>query len=105
MSAPPKKTEQAGFQPLLQFPRTDGSRTPYIVFNSQQIYDLRQQRIFRGPVWSFLGLEAEISANGDFKSTPVVTRTEDGGLAAWVNKCAHRGAVGLPNTARQCQFA
>jgi anthranilate 1,2-dioxygenase large subunit len=95
-------SEQAGQAPisaLVQFPRTDGSRTPYKVFSSQEVYDLEQERIFRGPVWSFLALEAEIPLNGDFKSTfvgdtpVVVTRTEDGTLAAWVNKCAHRGAI------------
>ena len=78
---------------------TDGSRVPYGVFTSQAVYDLEQERIFRGPTWSFLGLEAEIKAPGDFKSTfigdtPVVmTRTEEGRLAAWVNRCAHRGAM------------
>jgi len=77
----------------------DGSRTSYAVFHSQAIYDREQERIFRGPTWSFLGLEAEIEQAGDFKSTfigdtPVVmTRTEDGGLAVWVNRCAHRGAI------------
>jgi len=84
---------------LAHFPRADGSRTPYGVFTSRDIYELEQERIFRGPTWSFLGLEAEIKAPGDFKSTfigdtPVVmTRTEAGGLAAWVNRCAHRGAM------------
>ncbi len=80
-------------------PSADGARTPYGVFTSQAIYEREQERIFRGPTWSFLGLEAEIPAPGDFKSTyigdtPVVmTRTEGGGLAAWVNRCAHRGAM------------
>ena len=77
----------------------DGSRVPYAVFTSQEIYDREQALIFRGPTWSFLGLEAEIPQPGDFKSTfigdtPVVmTRDEDGALAAWVNRCAHRGAI------------
>jgi len=81
------------------FPRTDGSRVPYSVFSSPEIYALEQERIFRGPTWSFLGLEAEIPNPGDFKSTyigetrVVMTRAEDGTLAAWVNRCAHRGAV------------
>jgi anthranilate 1,2-dioxygenase large subunit len=84
---------------LAAFSREDGSRVPYGVFTSQAIYEREQERIFRGPTWSFLGLEAEIKAPGDFKSTfigdtpVVVTRTEDGGLAAWVNRCAHRGAM------------
>src|SRR3546814_3304404 len=80
------------------FPRTDGSLIPYAVFSSQEIYDREQERIFRGPVWNFLGLEAEIANPHDFKrtfvgDTPVVmTRCADGSLAAWVNRCAHRGA-------------
>jgi anthranilate 1,2-dioxygenase large subunit len=82
-----------------QGPSADGARTPYGVFTSQAVYDREQERIFRGPTWSFLGLEAEIPAPGDFKSTfigdtPVVmTRTDGGDLAAWVNRCAHRGAM------------
>ena len=86
-------------QPFAGFPRRDGSRVPYAVFTSQEIYDREQALIFRGPTWSFLGLEAEIPEAGDFKSTyigdtPVVmTRDEDGALAAWVNRCAHRGAM------------
>ena len=85
--------------PAPQFPTSDGSRVPYAVFTSQAVYDAEQEKIFRGPTWSFLGLEAEIRAVGDFKSTfvgdtpVVVTRTEEGGLAAWVNRCAHRGAM------------
>ena len=86
-------------EPLARFARADGSRVPYGVFTSPEIYEREQERIFRGPVWSFLGLEAEIRQPGDFKSTfigdtPVVmTRTDQGGLAAWVNRCAHRGAM------------
>jgi anthranilate 1,2-dioxygenase large subunit len=86
-------------RPLAHFPHEDGSRVPYTVFNSPAIYAREQERIYRGPVWSFLGLEAEIPKPGDFKSTfigevPVVmTRAEDGSLAAWVNRCAHRGAA------------
>ncbi|HEY0907365.1 MAG TPA: hypothetical protein VGE17_09180, partial [Methylophilus sp.] len=47
-------------EPLLKFPTEDGSRIPYAVFSSQAVYELEQERIFRGPTWSFLGLEAEI---------------------------------------------
>lgn len=85
--------------PIVMFPREDGSRVPYKVFSSDEVYALEQERIFRGPTWNFLGLEAEIPNPGDFKSTfvgdtpVVVTRTQDGKLAAWVNRCAHRGAM------------
>ena len=85
--------------PLAVFPHDDGSRVPYKVFSSDEIYALEQERIYRGPTWNFLALEAEIPNPGDYKSsfvgdTPVVvTRAEDGTLAAWVNRCAHRGAM------------
>jgi anthranilate 1,2-dioxygenase large subunit len=84
---------------LAVFPNADGSRVPYKVYSSDEIYALEQERIYRGPTWNFLGLEAEIPNPGDYKSTfvgdtPVVmTRAEDGTLAAWVNRCAHRGAI------------
>ncbi len=90
--------QQPATHGLAVFPNADGSRVPYKVYSSDAIYALEQERIYRGPTWSFLGLEAEIPKPGDFKSsfvgdTPVVmTRTEDGKLAAWVNRCAHRGA-------------
>ncbi|QIB64118.1 Rieske 2Fe-2S domain-containing protein [Kineobactrum salinum] len=82
-----------------KFPEKDGSAVPYEVYTSQAIFDLEQERIFRGPVWSYLALEAELPNPGDFKSTfvgdtpVVVTRTPEGELAAWVNRCAHRGAT------------
>src|SRR6478609_11899308 len=83
-------------QRSLQFPQPDGAAVPYEVFSSHEVYVREQERIFRGPVWSFLGLEAEIPHTGDFKSTfigdtPVVVTRTDEGLACWVNRCAHRG--------------
>ncbi|KQP37472.1 anthranilate 1,2-dioxygenase large subunit AndAc [Pseudorhodoferax sp. Leaf274] len=84
---------------LVHFPQADGSRVPYEVFSSQEVFEREQERIYRGPTWSFVALDAEIPKAGDYKSTfvgdtpVVVTRTEDGGVAAWVNRCAHRGAI------------
>jgi len=81
------------------FPRVDGSRIPFNVYTSPEIYQLEQERIFRGPTWSFVALEAEIPDPNDFKSTfvgdtpVVVTRNEDRSLSVWVNRCAHRGAM------------
>src|SRR5215510_15657515 len=80
------------------FPRADGSRIPYEVYSSPEIYELELERIFRGPTWSFVALEAEVPNPGDFKSTfvgatpVVVTRNEHGSLSVWVNPCAHRSA-------------
>jgi len=84
---------------LVHFPQPDGSRVPYAVFSSQEVFEREQERIYRGPTWSFVALDAEIPNAGDYKSTfvgdtpVVVTRTDDGGVAAWVNRCAHRGAI------------
>jgi anthranilate 1,2-dioxygenase large subunit len=84
---------------LVYFPRADGSRIPYKVYSSPVVYQLEQERIFRGPTWSFVALEAEIPRPNDFKSTfvgdtpVIVTRSEDDSLTVWVNRCAHRGAM------------
>jgi len=74
-------------------------RVPYWVFHDPDIYRLEEERIWRGPTWSFLALDAEIPRPFDYKNTfvgetpVVVTRAEDGSVHAWVNRCAHRGAL------------
>lgn len=81
------------------WPEGDGLRVPYAVFTDPAIFAREQARIYRGPTWHFLALEDEINEPGAFKSTyigttpVVVTRTRDGEVAAWVNRCAHRGAL------------
>ncbi|HAC33829.1 MAG TPA: Rieske (2Fe-2S) protein [Gammaproteobacteria bacterium] len=72
---------------------------PYGVFNERAVYDREMERIFQGPTWNFLGLDAEVPNPGDFKSTfigdiPVVmVRDDDGEIYAWENRCSHRGAL------------
>jgi anthranilate 1,2-dioxygenase large subunit len=69
------------------------------VFQDPAVYTEEQEKIWRGKTWSYVALEAEIPKAGDFKSTfvgdtpVVVTRAADGTLHAWVNRCAHRGAI------------
>ncbi len=83
----------------LEWPDDDVSRVPFGVYADPEIYAREQQRIFRGPVWHFLCLEAEIPQPGDYKTaeigdTPiVVVRDEDGRINALVNRCAHKGAL------------
>ena len=78
---------------------SDDVKVPYAVFTSEAVFEREQARIFRGPCWHFLALEDEISKPRDFKSTfigttpVVVTRTRDGEVAGWINRCAHRGAM------------
>jgi anthranilate 1,2-dioxygenase large subunit/terephthalate 1,2-dioxygenase oxygenase component alpha subunit len=75
------------------------SRVPYSVFQRGDVLQAEQARIFEGPVWNFLCLEAEIPDAGDFRTTQVgrmpvvVTRGEDGEVYAFENRCAHRGAL------------
>ena len=80
-------------------PRGTSHAIPYGVFTEREVYDLEQERIFRGSTWNFVGLAAEVPEAGDFKSTfvgdtPVVmTRHTDGEIYCWVNRCSHRGAM------------
>ncbi len=81
------------------WPVTDGTRVPFEIYTSQEVFDREQESIFRGPLWNYVALEAEISAPGDFKTsfvgdTPVVvSRAQDGSVHVFVNRCAHRGAT------------
>ncbi len=85
--------------PQIAWPEQADSHVPYQVFVDPAIYEREQERIFRGPVWNYVGLEAELPEPGDFKAsfigdTPiVVTRGKDGRLHAFVNRCAHRGSL------------
>src|SRR5215813_5382769 len=83
----------------LTWPAEGMTRVPYQVFFEPAIYELEQEKLFRGPVWNYVGLEAELPNPGDFKATfvgdtpIVVTRDQEGALHAFVNRCAHRGAL------------
>jgi len=75
------------------------TRVPYWVYRDEQIARDEQARIFEGPVWNYLCLELDVPNPGDFRTTfagampVVVARTEDGSIAAFENRCAHRGAL------------
>lgn len=83
--------------PIMAWPDADFSRTPYRVFIDQDIFDSEMERIFRGPTWSYLGLECEVANPGDYLTgyvgtTPVaLSRDANGTLHGFVNRCSHRG--------------
>ncbi len=83
----------------LDWPEPGYTRVPFRVYSDEEIYQLEQQRIFRGPVWNYICLEAEIPNRGDYKTSwigdvPVIaTRDGDGNLNVLVNRCAHKGAL------------
>ena len=82
-----------------RWPTDDFTRTPYRVFTDPAIYQREMERIFRGPVWNYLALEAEVPEPGSFKTVQignvpvVVSRNLQGEVCAFVNRCAHRGAT------------
>jgi salicylate 5-hydroxylase large subunit len=79
------------------WPQEGVTRLPYWVYSDPEIYAREQERIFRGPNWSYVALEAEIPLPGDFKRTFIgdrsvlVLRDRDGGINVVENRCAHRG--------------
>ena len=83
----------------LTWPAQDFSRVPYGVFTDPDVFEMEQERIWKGDVWNYLALDAEIPNPGDFLNTycgdtpVVVNRAEDGSIHAWVNRCAHRGTM------------
>jgi anthranilate 1,2-dioxygenase large subunit len=82
-------------------PWPDGglTRVPYWVFQREDVYAAEQQRLFQGANWSFLCLEAEVPAPGDFRASSigdvpvVVVRDATGRINAFENRCSHRGAL------------
>ena len=81
------------------WPGDDVSRVPFRVYNDPDIYAREQERIFRGPTWNFLCLDAEVPNPGDYKTVfvgdapVIVVRDRDGAVNAMVNRCAHKGAL------------
>ncbi len=75
------------------------TRIPYALYTDADVHRQEQARIFRGPVWNYLCLEAEIAEPGCYRTsfageTPVVVvRDDDGEIYAFENRCAHRGAL------------
>ena len=81
----------------LAFPSNALSEVPFRVYTDPEQYRLEQERIFKGPTWSYLCLAAEIAEPGDWVATTIgevaviVARGPDGAINAFVNRCAHRG--------------
>ena len=86
-------------EPILAWPKVGHRSVPYRVYHDAEVYAREQEKIFRGPVWHFVALEAELPDPGDFKTTyigdtpVVITRDADGSLHGFVNRCAHRGST------------
>ena len=81
------------------WPEPASARVPYWVYTDPRVYALEQERIFRGPTWSYVALACEVPGPGDFIRSAVgdvpvvVARERDGSLHVLVNRCAHRGVA------------
>src|SRR5258707_12625364 len=79
------------------WPAHDTARVPFWVYCDPALYAREQARIFAGPNWNYVALEAEVPDPGDFKRSfvgdkpVIVTRGPDGTVNVLANRCAHRG--------------
>lgn len=75
------------------------TRVPFWVYQDPDVLRAEQESVFEGPAWNYLCLEVEIPSPGDWRtacvgSMPVVVvRDTDSTIAAFENRCAHRGAL------------
>lgn len=71
-------------------------RIPSWVYTDPIVYQREMDRIFYGPHWSYVGLEAEVPDPGCFKRTKVgersviMVRDRSGAVNVLENRCAHR---------------
>jgi len=85
----------AGFA-ARQWPEAGPSRVPNWVYTDPQIFAREQERIFEGPSWLYVCLDAEIPNPGDFTRSRlgmrdvVAVRGNDGQVRVLLNSCAHR---------------
>lgn len=98
-SAAATQAPPAALPPDFRWPEGGVTRVPYQVFSDPSIYAVEQEKIFRGPVWHYLCMEAEVRKPGDVKTTwlgetpIIVTRDLQGVVHAMINRCAHKGAL------------
>lgn len=90
---------QEAFSPLELWSGDTLTRVPYAVYTDPRAYEAEQARIYHGPVWNYLCLEAEIAEPGMYRTTfvgetpVIVTRERGGEIHGFENRCAHRGAL------------
>ena len=93
------RTDSSNTEHPLEWPQGALTRVPFWIYQSPDIYAAEQRRIFEGPTWNYLCLEAEVKKPGDYRTTfmgsmpVVVARDFDDEIYAFENRCAHRGAL------------
>lgn len=75
------------------------TRTPFWAYQDPAILEQEQTSLFQGPTWNFLCLDVDIPNPGDWRTTfvgrmpVVVVRLPSGDIAAFENRCVHRGSL------------
>ena len=81
------------------WPEDSVARVPYWVYQDPENYTRELARLFEGPTWNYVCLEADIPNKGDYRTNFVgalpiiVVRDADGSINCFENRCAHRGAL------------
>jgi benzoate/toluate 1,2-dioxygenase alpha subunit len=71
------------------------------IYTQPAIFEAEMDRVF-GHTWVYLCHESQVASYGDYYATDIgrqpvfVIRQEDGELGAFINACAHRGAILTP---------
>ena len=55
----------------VSWPTNGISEVPFRLYTDPEQYRLEQERIFKGPTWNYLCLEAEIAGPGDWVATTI----------------------------------
>ena len=63
--------QDVGFERPVNWPSNGLSEVPFRLYTDPEQYRLEQERIFKGPTWSYLCLAAEIAKPGDWVATTV----------------------------------
>ena len=88
--------------PLIEDRLEDGVfRVDRSIYTRPEIFEAEMDRVF-GRVWVYLCHESQVRDFGDYYATDIgrqpvfVIRQENGELGAFINACAHRGAILTP---------
>ena len=93
-----RSTNMSDFAQYFEWPKEGLRRIPDWVYTDPAIYQLEVEKIFHGPNWNYVGLEAEIPNSGDFirsfvgPTAVIVSRDEEGEIHVFMNRCSHRAA-------------
>lgn len=74
------------------------TKIAFDLYTDANVFQQEYESIFRGPSWSFLGMESQLKSNGSYFTTeitniPIVVVRSPGGIKAFVNRCIHRGSL------------